>query len=73
MRNLTFITFLILTLVSCAKAPTVVFTFRDVLALASFGVIISAALIYVLVLWIKDVLKWIEEKTRRETDNLKDF
>lgn len=73
MRNLVFIAFLTLALVSCAKAPVVVFTFRDVFALATFGVLISAALIYVLVLWIKDVLKWVEEKTRRETDKPKDL
>ena len=63
MRNLMFITFLILALMSCTKAPTIVFTFRDVLTLASFGVLISAALIYITVLWIKGILKWVEEKT----------
>ena len=73
MRNLVFIAFLVLALASCAKGPIIVFTFRDVFALATFGVLISAALIYVLVLWIKDILKWIEEKTRRETDNPKDL
>lgn len=73
MRNLVFVIFLVLALVSCAKAPTVVFTFRDVFALATFGVVVSAVLIYVLILWIKDILKWIEKKTRRETGNPEDF
>lgn len=72
MRNLVFIVSMLLALVSCTKAPTVVLTFRDVLALASFGVIILVACTYVTVLWIKGVLKWIEEKTRRETDNRKE-
>lgn len=68
-----FIVSLVLTLMSCTKDPIIVFTFRDVFALATFGVIVSAVLIYVLVLWIKDILKWIEKKTRRETGNPEDL